>query len=174
MVPLKNIVLIGMPGAGKSTMGVILAKILRRIYIDTDIVIQEQAGRLLQEILDSEGIRAFLVIEEQAILSLRCSNAVIATGGSVVFSKPAMEHLRADGIVIYLKVSYEEMERRLKNITTRGIVLKKGEDLHEMYNERVPLYEKYADITVDCSGGHFEDCIETVIGELKDRNIPVP
>ncbi len=163
---MKNIVLIGMPGAGKSTVGVILAKALGRTFIDTDIVIQENAGRLLQEIIDREGPGAFLKIEEKTILSLHCHNSVIATGGSVVFSQKAMESLKKEGVVIYLAISFEEMEERLRNITTRGIVLFSGESLSDMYHERVPLYEKYADITVDCSKGDFEDIVEKVIGEL--------
>ena len=168
---MKNIIIIGMPGAGKSTMGVVLAKTLGRNFIDTDIVIQEHAGRLLQEIIDEEGPEAFLAIEEKTILSLhphslQCRNAVIATGGSVVFSEKAMEHLKARGVVIYLKISCEEMVRRLNNITTRGIVLVAGQSLPEMYAQRIPLYEKYADITIDCSEDDFENCIGTVIDEL--------
>ncbi|WP_292427799.1 shikimate kinase [Methanoregula sp.] len=163
---MKNIILIGMPGAGKSTVGVILAKALGRTFIDTDIVIQENAGRLLQEIIDREGPDAFLKIEEKTILSLHCHNSVIATGGSVVFSQKAMESLKKEGVVIYLAISFEEMEERLRNITTRGIVLFSGESLSDMYHERVPLYEKYADITVDCSKGDFEKIVEKVIGEL--------
>ena len=165
---MKNIVIIGMPGAGKSTMGVILAKTLGRNFIDTDIVAQEHTGRLLQEIIDEEGTGAFLKTEEKTILSLHCHNAVIATGGSVVFSAKAMEHLRKDGVVIYLNISFEEMVRRLSNITTRGIVLVAGQSLYDMYNQRVPLYEKYADITIDCSDsdGDFEHCIGNVIDEL--------
>jgi shikimate kinase len=163
---MKNIVIIGMPGAGKSTMGVILAKTLGRNFTDTDIVAQETSGRLLQEIIDDEGTGAFLETEEKTILSLHCHNTVIATGGSVVFSEKAMEHLRKDGVVMYLKISFEEMVRRLNNITTRGIVLVAGQGLLEMYNQRVPLYEKYADITIDCSDGDFENCIGNVIDEL--------
>ncbi len=168
---MQNIVIIGMPGAGKSTMGVILAKTLGRNFIDTDIVAQETSGRLLQEIIDDEGTGAFLETEEKTILSLHVHNAVIATGGSVVFSEKAMQHLRKDGVVIYLTISFEEMVRRLNNITTRGIVLAAGQGLFDMYNQRVPLYEKYADITIDCSSGDFEQCIGNVIDEL--RTFPV-
>src|SRR5665647_602636 len=163
---MKNIVLIGMPGAGKSTMGVILAKTLGRNFIDTDIVAQETTGRLLQEIIDDEGTAAFLKTEEKTILSLQCHNAVIATGGSVVFSAKAMDYLKKDGVVIYLDISFEEMVRRLNNITTRGIVLVAGQGLSDMYDQRVPLYEKYADITIDCSDGDFEHCIRNVINGL--------
>jgi len=163
---MKNIIIIGMPGAGKSTMGVVLAKTLGRNFIDTDIVIQERAGRLLQEIIDDEGPEAFLEIEEKILLSLHCRNAVIATGGSVVFSENAMEHVKVSGVVIYLKISCEEMVRRLSNITTRGIVLVAGQSLPEMYAQRIPLYEKYADITIDCSDDDFENCIGNVIAKL--------
>ena len=139
-------------------MGVILAKTLGMHFTDTDIVIQETSGRLLQEIIDTEGPESFLKIEEDALLSLHARNAVIATGGSVVFSGRAMEHLKRDGVVLYLAISFEEMARRLNNITTRGIVLHAGQSLRDMYNERVPLYEKYADITIGCSGDDFERC----------------
>ena len=163
---MKNIVIIGMPGAGKSTMGVILAKSLGMKFVDTDILIQEDTGRLLQEIIDEEGPEAFKTIEERTILSRRYHNAVIATGGSVVFSGKAMEYLKTGGIVLYLEISFEEMVRRLGNITTRGIVLVRGQGLRGMYDQRVPLYGKYADITVDCSGDDFEDRVGNVIGQL--------
>jgi len=162
---MKNIVLIGMPGAGKSTAGVILAKALGMKFTDTDIAIQEKTGRLLQDIIDTDGPDAFKRIEEETVLSLHQDNTVIATGGSAVFSNRAMESLKSGGVVVYLKISFEEMEARLRNITTRGIVLRAGESLREMYNERVPLYEKYADITIECSGEGFE----TVVGKIIDR-----
>jgi shikimate kinase len=164
---MKNIVLIGMPGAGKSTMGVVLAKTLGRNFIDTDIVAQETTGRLLQDIIDDEGAAAFLKTEEKTVLSLHCRNAVIATGGSVVFSEKAMDHLKKDGVVIWLDISFEEMVRRLSNITTRGIVLGAGQDLSDMYEQRVPLYKKFADITIDCSDGDFEQWIRSVLNGLR-------
>ena len=164
--PAKNIILIGMPGAGKSTVGVILAKTLGMTFVDTDIAIQERTGRLLQEIIDMEGPDAFLKTEEETVLSLSCRNSVIATGGSVVFSGKAMEHLKEDRVVVYLAISFDEMAKRFRNITTRGIVLFKDESLSDMYHERVPLYERYADITVDCSKGDFEEIVGEVIGKI--------
>ncbi|MDD1694325.1 MAG: shikimate kinase [Methanoregula sp.] len=159
---MKNIILIGMPGAGKSTVGVILAKTLGMKFTDTDIAIQEKTGRLLQEIIDTDGPDAFKTIEEETVLSLHRHNAVFATGGSVVFSGRAMGYLKSGGVVVYLKISFEEMEKRLMNITTRGIVLVAGQSLRDMYDERVPLYEKYADITIGCS----EEDFETVVGNV--------
>ena len=166
---MKNIILIGLPGAGKSTVGVILAKTLGMNFIDTDIVVQEHAGRLLQEIIDGEGSRAFLALEERAVLSLQACTAVIATGGSVVFSRRAMEHLKSGGMVVYLKISCEEMVQRLKNIRTRGIVLDPGQSLRDMYHQRIPLYETYADITIDCSDDEFERVVEYVVREIHTK-----
>jgi shikimate kinase len=168
---MKNIILIGMPGAGKSTVGVILAKTLGMTFIDTDIAIQERTGRLLQEIIDTEGPDAFLLAEEETTLSLSYSNCVIATGGSVVFSTKAMDKLKKEGVVVYLEISCDEMVRRLKNITTRGIVLFAGQGLVGMYRQRVPMYEKYADVTVDCEGENFEEVMGKVMGEIQ---IPTP
>jgi shikimate kinase len=161
--PMKNIILIGMPGAGKSTVGVILAKTLGMKFVDTDIVLQEHAGRLLQEIIDEDGPESFEKIEEKTILSLHCQNSVIATGGSAVFSRRAMEHLKTGGVVVYLKISFEEMARRLGNISTRGIVLVAGQSLRAMYDQRIPLYEKHADITIDCSEEDFETVVKKVM-----------
>ncbi|KAF5087833.1 Shikimate kinase [anaerobic digester metagenome] len=162
----RNIVLIGMPGAGKSTVGVILAKTLGMQFIDTDILMQERAGRMLQEILDGDGPDAFKRIEGETILSLHSDRAVIATGGSVVCSEAAMAHLKSEGLVVYLEIPYAEMEARLKNITTRGILLLPGQSLRGMYDERIPLYERYADLTVACSGGDLESVVENVIEAL--------
>ncbi len=162
----RNIVLIGMPGAGKSTVGVIVAKTLGMRFIDTDILIQERTGRMLQRILDEDGPDVFRRIEEEVILSLHPHHAVIATGGSVVYSGDAMAHLSSTGVVVYLEIPYEEMERRLKNITTRGIVLLPGQSLRGMYDERAPLYERYADVVVTCSGEDLESVVRSVIEAL--------
>jgi shikimate kinase len=166
---MKNIILIGLPGAGKSTLGVILAKTLGMHFIDTDIIIQDQTGRLLQEIINTDGVEEFLRIEEECILSLTCTHAVISTGGSVVLRSRAMEHLTSDGMIIYLEISYDEMVRRLKNITTRGIVLEPGQSLRDMYDQRIPLYERHADIRIDCSGEAFESVVEKVVLRIREH-----
>ena len=165
-IRMNTIILIGMPGAGKSTVGVILAKALGLKFIDTDIMIQERAGKLLQEILDEEGPRGFERIEEETILSLHPSHAVIATGGSVVCSRAAMVHLKSMGVVVYLKISFEEMEQRIRNIRTRGIVLLPGQSLQAMYDQRAPLYQKYADLTIECLDKDFETVVGKVIAGL--------
>ena len=165
---MKTIILIGLPGAGKSTIGVILAKSLGMNFIDTDIVMQERTGRLLQELIDDEGVDVFLAIEENMALSLDADNTVIATGGSVVLSDRAMKHLKSKSNIIYLIISFEEMVRRLENITTRGIVLFPGQSLSDMYDQRIPLYEKYADIRIDCSDGDFERILEAVVSEIRE------
>jgi len=159
-----NIVLIGMSGAGKSTLGVLLAKSLGMDYVDTDIVIQQREGKLLQEIIDGEGIDRFLKIEETAVSGLRLKNCVVATGGSVVYSEKEMSALKRGGRVVYLHVDFDEIESRLTNITTRGIVMKKGSSLKDVYDERLPLYTKYADMTLDCTGKDIESCV----GEIRD------
>lgn len=167
---MKNIILIGMPGAGKSTVGVILAKTLGMNFVDTDIVIQEHTGKLLQEIIDEEGPVAFLKIEEKVILGLDVVHTVIATGGSIVFSERAMEQLKSGSIALYLNISFERMVYRINNITTRGIVLIRGQDLRDMYNQRIPLYEKYADMRIDCSDDDFENIVQKIVDGLRISN----
>ncbi len=164
---MKNIVLIGLPGAGKSTIGVILAKTLGMNFIDTDITIQENTGRLLQTIINEDGPARFLEIEEQTILGLKVTNAVIATGGSIVYSDAAMNHLGSDSFVVYLKISFEEMKKRLKNIKTRGVVMIPGQSLHDMVTQRVPLYERYADVTIDCTDDQFEIVVEKIVEKIQ-------
>jgi len=157
-----NVVLIGMPGAGKSTLGVLLAKALGMEFIDTDILIQKNEGRRLQEIIDHYGIEYFLNTEERTILGLNAFNSVIATGGSVIYSEKAMVQLREKGKVLYLHLPYHEIEKRLKNIKTRGIVMKKG-SLREEYEERIPLYSKYSDLTINCENKDIEQCINDIV-----------
>lgn len=159
----SNIVLIGMPGSGKSTCGVLAAKALLKNFFDTDLLLQNLEGKRLQSIINENGIEYFNEAEERAILSLDIRGTVIATGGSVVYSEKAMAHLRSLGKTIYLRLGYEEMEKRIKNITTRGIVLKEGETLLDMYNERAPLYERYADEILNCDGMTVEETVESIV-----------
>ncbi|MGN0530293.1 MAG: shikimate kinase [Eubacterium sp.] len=159
----SNIVLIGMPGSGKSTCGVLAAKALLKNFFDTDLLLQNLEGKRLQSIINENGIEYFNEAEEKAILSLDIRGTVIATGGSVVYSEKAMAHLRSLGKIIYLRLGYEEMEKRIKNITTRGIVLKEGETLLDMYNERAPLYERYADEILNCDGMTVEETVESIV-----------
>lgn len=156
----KNIVLIGMPGAGKSTVGVVLAKRLGYRFLDSDLVIQEQTKKLLHELITEHGVDGFLKIEEEINASLNCENAVIATGGSVIYGEKAMEHLREIGCVVYLKLSYEEIEERLGDLTARGVALKDGQTLRDLYNERCPLYEKYAHVVQECDGKLVRQIVE--------------
>lgn len=168
---MKNIVLIGMPGVGKSTAGVVLAKVLGYQFLDADLVIQEEENRLLHEIIKEEGIEKFIEIENRVNAGITAEKSVIATGGSVVYGKEAMEHLKGIGTIVYLKLPYEILEKRLHNIKGRGVVLKEEQTLLELYEERIPLYEKYADIIVDETNLNVEDTIEKVIEELKRKNV---
>lgn len=147
----NNIVLIGMPGCGKSTVGVFLAKIVGYSFIDSDLLIQSREGKKLCEIIDEKGIDAFNQIENEVNASIEAKNTVIATGGSVIYGKEAMEHLRKIGTVVYLYVTPEELTARIDNFATRGISIRKGQSFEQLYNERAPLYEKYCDIKIDCT-----------------------
>lgn len=163
---MKNIVLIGMPGAGKSTIGVILAKALLFAFTDTDLIIQSRYGMSLSDIIEKEGTEAFLKIENDVIAGCTFSNCVVATGGSAVYGDEAMKNLRENGIVIYLKLPVSELQKRLSNIHTRGVAMEKGETIAELYEKRKPLYEKYSDITIDCFGLTAEECVEKIISKI--------
>ena len=162
-----NIVLIGMPGVGKSTVGVILAKILGYQFVDADLVIQKEEGKLLKDIIAEKGTDGFIQVENRVNSTLQVHESVVATGGSVVYGKEAMEHLSEIGTVVYLKQSLRKLERRLRNIKNRGVVLRPGQTLKDLYRERTVLYEKYADIVVDESDLNVEQTVEAVIDALK-------
>ncbi len=162
----QNIILIGMPGVGKSTCGVLLAKATGRGFIDTDVYIQVGTGRGLQEIIDAEGLDAFRRIEEQYILCLECKNSVVATGGSVVYSPPAMAHLKAAGRVVFLDLPLADIVKRISDLDVRGIVMAKGQSLSSLYAERIPLYRQYADITIDCQGLNQDQVVGAILARL--------
>jgi len=164
---LSNIVLIGMPGCGKSTVGVLLAKALGMAFIDTDVVLQAKEGRKLQPIIDEIGIEAFLKKEEQAVLEMDCFSTVIATGGSVVYGKRAMEHLHQHGIVVYIRLPYPEIKRRLSNLATRGVTLRAGQTLYDLYQERVPLYEAEADVVFDAAASDIEHTVASIASRME-------
>lgn len=164
---MKNIVLIGMPGAGKSTIGVILAKVMGFQFIDTDLVIQEKENRLLKDIIKEEGLEGFIEIEDRINQSINTIKSVISPGGSVIYGEKAMEHFREIGIVVYIKLSFETVQQRLGNIKKRGVVLKVGQDLKDLYNERCPLYERYAHITVDAENMDVEAAMESIKNEVE-------
>lgn len=149
---MKNIVLIGMPGCGKSTVGVVLAKSMGYRFLDSDLLIQESENKLLSEIIEQEGLEKFNQIENKINAAINADRSVIATGGSVVYGKEAMEHLKKIGIIVYIKLPYKEIAHRLGNLAKRGVSIKKGQTLLDLYNERVPLYEQYADIIVEENG----------------------
>lgn len=164
---MKNIVLIGMPGCGKSTIGVILAKTLGMSFVDTDLIIQQRENRLLQNIIDKDGLESFLDIERDAILSVDCKNSIISTGGSAVFRKEAMTHLKNDGIIIFIDVAPETLKKRLSNIKTRGIAAGKDESVDDIFNQRLPLYKEYADFVLTVENESVETSVERLVEILK-------
>jgi len=164
---MNNLILIGMPGVGKSTVGVILAKVLGYKFIDSDIVIQEKENRLLHEIISSVGVEGFIEIENQVNASIEADKSIIATGGSVVYGKEAMEHLKSIGRVVYLKVSFDQINRRLHDIKGRGVALREGQTLRDLYVERTALYEKYADIIIDEENLTVEETIAKILGAIQ-------
>lgn len=168
---MKNIILIGMPACGKSVTGVILAKSLKMNFIDADLLIQERAGKSLQDIINADGIETFKSIEEDVLNAINVKNTVIATGGSAVYYDSAMRHLKGNGVVVYIEASLATIKKRLKNIRTRGVAMEKGQTIDSLYKMRVPLYEKYADCTVRSHRYRAENTVEDIISGLEKIKI---
>ena len=166
---MRNIILTGMPACGKSTLGVVLAKTLGMSFVDTDLLIQEHTGRLLQDIIDHDGMEEFLRIEEYILTHVQAENSVITTGGSAVYSDRGMKYLRTIGEIVYIRLPLKEIEKRLNNIKTRGIAMAPGENLEDLYNRRIPLYEKYADIVLDAEGMNLEESLGVFVTKFLDE-----
>ncbi len=158
----KNIILIGMPGVGKSTVGVVLAKHLGMRFVDSDLLIQEREGRLLREIIDAQGLDGFQRVEDAVNASIEVKRSVIATGGSAVYGARAMAHLCKIGLVVYLALPCEELAGRLGDLNERGVAIREGQTLAELFAERLPLYEKYADVTIDCDGKQIRQIVRQI------------
>lgn len=171
---MNNIILIGMPGSGKSTVGVLVAKMAGMDFIDSDLLIQKAEGKRLFELIDENGADGFLEIENLVNKSIETENSVIATGGSAVYCSEAMEHLRSIGTVIYIKVPLPEIKRRIGDFSTRGIVMKNGSTIEDLFYERVPLYEKYADITVETDHSDLRENAEKIINTINSRIVKFP
>ena len=169
----KNIILIGMPGVGKSTVGVLLAKRLGLAFVDTDILIQVREGRSLQAIIQAHGADQFCRIEENHILSLAPASHVIAPGGSVVYSPRAMAHLKANGIAVHLDIAVERLKRRLDDVDARGVVIAPGQTIEGLFAERHPLYLRYADATIVTDGLMPDLVMKEILKALKSLNIPI-
>ncbi|MCQ2491480.1 MAG: shikimate kinase [Lachnospiraceae bacterium] len=163
---MNNITLLGMPGAGKSTIGVLLAKAINYDFLDTDLSIQRQEGMLLREIIAKKGLEEFKKIENQVNRDVCVERTVIAPGGSVIYGEEAMEHLASISKVIYLKLSYEEIRKRLGNLKKRGVVFAEGQTLEDLYKERAPLYEKYSEVIIDADGLDIGEVLEEVLQNL--------
>lgn len=159
---MNNVILIGMPGSGKSTIGVVLAKVLGYEFLDTDILIQKLEGKKLSKIIEKQGINGFVLLENRIISEIKVKRHVIATGGSAVYGKEAMEHLKSIGKIIYLKIGYRELCNRLGDLKARGVVLKEGQSFFELYKERIPLYEKYADIIIDEKNKYIREIVNEI------------
>ena len=164
---MKNIIFIGMPASGKSTIGVVVAKHLGYDFIDSDLLIQKQEKRLLKDIIADVGNEGFLAIENQVNCDIEAERAVISPGGSIVYCQEAMEHFKEIGTIIYLKVSFETINERISNAKNRGVVLKEGQTLKDLYDERTCLFEKYADCTISEEGLSLEETIDKVLESLK-------
>lgn len=166
----QNIVLIGMPGVGKSTVGVVLAKNMGYSFVDSDLLIQEQEGKLLHEIIEERGLDGFNEVENRVNASIQMSHAVIATGGSVVYGAQAMEHLKEIGTVVYLALPCEELSDRLGDLNERGVSIKPGQTLEDLMQERTPLYEQYADLTIDCENKKIREIVQIIKAAVRKAN----
>ncbi len=163
MEHMDNLVLIGMPSSGKSTAGVLLAKRIGYGFIDCDLIIQGEEGKKLSEIIDEKGVDGFIAVEERVNAGIMATHCVIATGGSVVYSDRAMQHLKSIGTVVYLELGPEEVERRIPSLAKRGVVMRGNiKDVKGLHEERRPLYEKYADITVSCDNKNIDETVEAI------------
>lgn len=163
----SNVVLVGMPASGKSTIGVVLAKVMGKDFVDTDITIQHVEGRPLQQIIDEDGNDYFKKVEEEVLAGFDEENCIVATGGSAVYYDRAMEHLKENGVVVYLKVSLEGIEARLNNLATRGVTLKPGQTIADLYEERMPFYEKHCDLCVEAEGMDIWETAELIAAKIK-------
>lgn len=158
----NNLILVGMPGSGKSTCGVLAAKALCKSFIDTDLLIQAEEGTSLQTIINSKGNDYFAKVEEKVLSNLQAENSIISTGGSAIYYEEALNHLKENGMIVYLRVSYNQMMKRIKNMRSRGILLKNGQTIKDMFMARECLYELNADCVIDCRGKSIEDVVECI------------
>ncbi len=166
---MKNIILVGMPACGKSTIGVVLAKTINKNFVDTDLLIQRRENMTLQEIINAYGNEHFHNVEEEVLLDFDGEEYVVATGGSAIYFDKAIKKFKRNGVVVYLKVSLDTVLKRLNNIKTRGVTLAKGQTLADLYNERIPLYEKHADIIIDTENCTVEETIEKIIKKIEEK-----
>ncbi len=161
-----NLILIGMPGCGKSTVGVVLAKAMGMDFVDSDLMIQKQTGQKLSTLIDQHGDMGFREIENRINAALEAEDCVIATGGSVIYGENAMRHLKKIGTVIYLKLSYEAIEDRLGDLHARGVTIQPGWTLRDLYNERCPLYERWADVVLDCEALRLREVVACILKQV--------
>lgn len=162
-----NLILIGMPGSGKSTVGNVLAKLIGYRFLDTDLIIQNMEGKVLQDIIDEDGLPVFMTAEEKALCAVYCDDTVIATGGSAIYSPRGMRHLKQLGKIVYLRTDIEELKRRLANFSNRGVAGAKEKTLEELFEERRPLYEQYADYIIDCDGTEVAENALKIVDKAK-------
>ena len=160
---MKNVILVGMPACGKSTIGVVLAKTMNKGFVDTDILIQQAESRTLQEIIDQEGNDYFHHVEERVLLDFDGEDYLVATGGSAIYFDRAMDKFKEKGVVVYIKVTLDTILERLNNIRSRGVTLEKGQTIADLYEQRIPLYQKHADVVIEADGLSVEEVVEKMI-----------